>query len=287
MSANSIIQPVVWPIVDKPGKFPGAAKVRAAFTTRLGGVSTGGFAKLNLGDHVGDAEDAVAENRKRLAKSINAKPRFLRQVHDTEVVNLDEHTGRGSTIADASVVSQPGIACVVMAADCLPVLMANVQGTVVAAAHCGWKGLSGVNHSGMGVLETTMLAARAKAATLRSKGQARQQWQDSGSLRDEWVAWLGPAIGPKHFEVGPEVYEAFVSVYPEQARAFETLPDNKYKANLFALARMRLARLGVLHIIGGGDCTYSQPEKYFSHRRSTHQATTSGRHAAMIWIDEN
>jgi polyphenol oxidase len=281
MSAIDIVLPVVWPVMPT---------VRAVYTTRLGGVSSGGFARLNLGDHVGDAPDSVAENRRRVTHALNAKPHYLRQVHGTHVANLDDDKTRGNTIADACMVSKPGIACVVMVADCLPVLIANAQGTVVAAAHCGWRGLSGVSSGGVGVLETTMIAARAKSATLRSNKRTRADWQDSDNQRDEWVAWLGPAIGPKYFEVGQDVYDAFVRTTPSDSRAFEPLPQTpgrppKYLANIFVLARMRLARMGVSLILGGGDCTYAQPEKYFSHRRSTHQSAASGRQAALIWID--
>ncbi len=281
MSDNRIIQAVVW---------PAPANVHAVFTTRNGGVSEGPFASLNLGAQVHDKPSAVTENRKRLAHAISAKPRFLKQVHDTNVANLDDGLLRGEVVADAAVVSKPGITCLVMVADCLPVLISNVQGTVVAAAHCGWRGLSGVNHNGIGVLEKTILAARAKAAMIRSRADGRPQWVDSSASMsrpsDEWIAWLGPAIGPRHFEVGPEVREAFVYYNPEDARAFSASKNkDKFMANLFALARLRLARLGVTQIMGGGDCTYSQPEKYFSHRRATHESGATGRQAAMIWIE--
>jgi polyphenol oxidase len=224
-------------------------------------------------------------------------------VHGNVVADLDDENFVEETAADACVSSHAGIACVVMVADCLPVLFTNTQGTVVAAAHCGWKGLSGVEHGGVGVLETTMLAARVKEAVIRSQSALTNNpltptlsregrgSQDSLSRErrgspnpDEWMAWLGPAIGPQHFEVGAEVREAFVKVAAEDARAFKTAANGKYMANLFALARMRLGRLGVSQVFGGGDNTYAQPERYFSHRRATHEGTVTGRQAALVWI---
>lgn len=275
MLALSPIQPVVW---------PAPPRVRAAFTTRHGGVSVRSYESLNLGDHVEDEPKLVNENRKRVATAIGVTPRFLKQVHGTAVANLDERGVKDGYTADAAVVSSVGIACTVMVADCLPVLIANVQGTVVAAAHCGWRGMSGVGRQGVGVLEATMLAARSKAAALRAKQREADPWQNS-SLRDEWIAWLGPAIGPQHYEVGSEVRDAFVSAAPEDARAFIRNKEGRFQANLFALARMRLNRLGIADIHGGGDCTYSQPDVYFSHRRATHQGLPTGRQAAMIWLE--
>ncbi len=279
MSANSSDLSVVW---------PATRSVSALMTTRVGGVSQGNYASLNVGLHVGDDKEAVLRNRALLAQTTKAKLCFLKQVHGNSVADLDEENFADDTVADASVSSRAGVACVVMVADCLPVLLTNTQGTVVAAAHCGWKGLSGVEHGGVGVLETTMLAARVKAAALRAKRAVSNPHgaaQESRRNLDEWMAWLGPAIGPQHFEVGPEVREAFVRVAPEDARAFTTAANGKYMANLFALARMRLGRLGVSQVFGGGDNTYSQPERYFSHRRTTHEGTsTGGRQAALVWI---
>jgi polyphenol oxidase len=272
--------------------WPAKRHIRALMTTRAGGVSQGDYASLNLGLHVSDDKQAVMHNRTLLAQTTNAKLRFLKQVHGNAVADLDDENFVEETPADACVSSQAGIACVVMVADCLPVLFTNTQGTVVAAAHCGWKGLSGVENGGVGVLETTMLAARAKEAVIRSQGAlvnnpltpTLSREGRGGKNLDEWMAWLGPAIGPQHFEVGPEVREAFVRVAAEDARAFTTAANGKYMANLFALARMRLGRLGVSQVFGGGDNTYAQPERYFSHRRATHEGKPTGRQAALVWI---
>jgi polyphenol oxidase len=276
MTASNTDLSVVWPAKHH---------IRALMTTRAGGVSAGDYASLNLGLHVGDTKQAVMHNRTLLAQTTNAKLRFLKQVHGNVVADLDDENFVEETAADACVSSHAGIACVVMVADCLPVLFTNTQGTVVAAAHCGWKGLSGVENGGVGVLETTMLAARVKEAVIRSqKSLAPNLASESRKGQDEWMAWLGPAIGPQHFEVGPEVREAFVNVAPEDARAFKGAANGKYMANLFALARMRLGRLGVSQVFGGGDNTYAQPERYFSHRRATHEGKPTGRQAALVWI---
>jgi polyphenol oxidase len=276
MPASNTDLSVVWPV---------KRHIRAFMTTRAGGVSQGDYASLNLGLHVGDDKEAVMHNRALLAQTTNAKLCFLKQVHGNVVADLDDENFADETPADACVSSHAGMACVVMVADCLPVLFTNTQGTVVAAAHCGWKGLSGVENGGVGVLETTMLSARVKAAVIRSqKSLAPNLASQSRMGQDEWMAWLGPAIGPQHFEVGPEVREAFVKVAAEDARAFKGAANGKYMANLFALARMRLGRLGVSQVFGGGDNTYAQPERYFSHRRATHEGKPTGRQAALVWI---
>lgn len=233
--------------------WPAPANVRAAMSTRLGGVSGGPFTSLNLGANAGDDPDAVAENRRRLAVALElpAEPGWLRQVHGTKVLKLD---GKGALPdADASFTTQVGRVSVVQAADCLPVLFCDEAGTVVAAAHAGWRGLAA------GVLEATVRALPAAPESL--------------------MAWIGPAIGPDAFEVGPEVRDIFLAAGPETDNCFRPTLGGQYLADLFGLARRRLERSGVTRVYGGGRCTYTEPEQFFSFRRDGH----CGRMAALIW----
>lgn len=232
--------------------WPAPPTVRAASTTRSGGVSTGPWSTLNLGDHVGDADGAVAENRRRLAGQLElpAEPLWLRQVHGTSVVR-DEGAGH---CADARLSDRPGRVCVVLTADCLPVLFCNRSGTRVAAAHAGWRGLLA------GVLESTVAAFEDTPADL--------------------MAWLGPAIGPQAFEVGDEVRGAFVEPDPSAAAHFRRRRAGHWLADLYGLARHRLAGAGVTAVYGGGFCTFSDGGRFFSYRRDG----VTGRMASMIWL---
>lgn len=256
--------PSEWLVPD----WPVPAGIRALFTTRDGGVSASPFDSFNLGDHVRDDPAAVGTNRQRLRSAMGAGPVFLAQVHGMEVALLDDGTPDG-TVADACLTAQTGVACTVMVADCLPVLWCLPDGAAVAASHAGWRGLAG--QGGHGILEATGQALRAQ----------------SGSALEPLV-WLGPCIGPRAFEVGEEVRDAFVAFDAEAARCFVALPaDGKYLADLPALARLRLAAMGVTRVFGndGGDawCTVTQSSRFFSHRRDAARLGSTGRMAACIW----
>ena len=235
--------------------WPAPASVRALSTMRGGGVSLPPYGSLNLGDHVGDAPAAVAQNRSRLrtAAKVPAEPAWLAQVHGVDVRDLDGNAP-GPDRADAAVTREPGRVCAILTADCLPVLLAADSGDAVGAAHAGWRGLCA------GVIE----------ATVRSLGRAPK------SL----LAWLGPGIGPLHFEVGDEVREALVRADPGAEAAFEPNARGRFMADLPALARRRLEHLGVERIYGGGMCTFGDPGRYFSHRRDGR----TGRQGTLIWL---
>ena len=231
-------------------------RVRAFVTTREGGVSAGAHASLNLGLRCGDEVDAVLENRRRLAATLPARPVWLRQVHGCGVlIATPAHAGGEEQEADASVTTVPGSVCAVLVADCLPVFLADECGDAVGIAHAGWRGLSG------GVVEATVAAFRRAPARL--------------------VAWLGPAIGPRVYEVGDEVRAAFVAHDVEAAGAFTPVRPGHWLADLYALARQRLQRCGVTQIGGGDLCTYSEPERFYSYRRDR----LTGRMAALAWLD--
>lgn len=233
-----------------PG-WPAPTNVRACVTTRAGGVSQAPFDGLNLGDHVGDDPAAVAANRARLVEALGCRPAWLQQVHSPDAVEADP---RQVPTADASWTATPGTACAVLTADCLPALFCDRAGTRVAAAHAGWRGLAG------GVLENTVAAL--------------------GGEPDELLVWLGPAIGPQSFEVGAEVREAFVAQHAEAERAFVPSANaGKYLADLYSLARIRLAAIGVTAVHGGGLDTFSDP-RFFSYRR----AARTGRFASLVWL---
>lgn len=221
-------------------------------TTRAGGVSQGAYASLNLGAHVGDDAAAVRENRRLLREALKlpSPPVWLQQVHGARVVELPS---AADAEADASYTTLKNAVCVVQSADCLPVLFCDDQGSVVAAAHAGWRGLAA------GVLENTVRALPVKPSSL--------------------MAWMGAAIGPAAFEVGEEVRDAFVRVDSAAASAFENPAPGKYLADLFQLARLRLRAAGVSRIYGGGVCTYCDATRFFSHRRDA----VTGRMAALIW----
>ena len=231
------------------------ATVHALATTRTGGASTGPYASLNLGDHVGDAAAAVAANRRLLRPHFPSEPLWLRQVHGVEVVEAGESTGGDPPEADGSVARRAGAVCVILTADCLPVLFCDVAGRVVGAAHAGWRGLLG------GVLERTVKAMAVPP--------------------EDVLVWLGPAIGPSAFEVGAEVRDAFVAADPPAAAAFRpAAAPGKWLADLPALARQRLADVGVEKVHGGDLCTYRDAERFFSYRRDG----VTGRLGSFIWL---
>lgn len=231
--------------------WPAPARVRACVTTRADGVSLPPYDSFNLGDHVDDDPAAVASNRLKLTTTLGCQPAWLSQVHGTRVVEADP--SRVET-ADASWSQAPGIASLVMTADCLPALFCNRDGTRVAAAHAGWRGL--VN----GVLEATLDALATPA--------------------DQILVWLGPAIGPDAFEVGPEVRDAFIAQHAEADAAFRPSANaGRYLADIYALARIRLAARGITAVYGGGFCTVSDP-RFYSYRR----ASRTGRFASLVWL---
>lgn len=235
--------------------WPAPAHVRTLITTRSGGVSSGPYSSFNVGAHVGDDPAAVAANRASLRMHVPAEPAWLNQVHGTAVVDAAAVSGGPPPDADASVAKGHGAVCAVMTADCLPVLLSDRAGTVVGAAHAGWRGL----HAG--VIEATVAAMQRPASEL--------------------LAWLGPAIGPDAFEVGAEVRAAFVSRDAEAARAFHAIPDGKYLADIYLLAQQRMARLGLNAVHGGGYCTVTDRDRFYSYRRDH----VTGRMVALIWIE--
>lgn len=234
-----------WPI--GPG-------VRALSTLRGGGGSAAPFDTLNLGDHVGDAPGAVAANRQRLkeAAGLPAEPTWLRQVHGATVANLD---ACAPAEADAAFTRIPRRVCAILTADCLPILLAAESGDLVAAVHAGWRGLS------LGVIEAAVRALPVAPRML--------------------MAWLGPAIGPRHFEVGLEVREVLLEGDLGAEAAFIPNARGRFMADLGLLARRRLAALGVDRVYGGTECTYDRGDRYFSHRRDG----VTGRQATLIWLD--
>ncbi|HEV3179580.1 MAG TPA: peptidoglycan editing factor PgeF [Steroidobacteraceae bacterium] len=260
-------------------QWPAPHAVHAAFTLRDGGVSTGPYKSLNLGAHVGDADAAVAENRRRVAAHLNlpAEPAWIEQVHSIGVLDPDAATdatthattpataaasppalplSHSPPCADASIARRAGRVCVVQVADCLPVLFAARDAAAVAAAHAGWRGLAA------GVLEATVAQLGIDPAQL--------------------IAWLGPAIGAEHFEVGGEVRELFMTHDRAAAAAFAANARGRWQCDLGKLARQRLTALGVGAVYGGGWCTFSDPLRFFSHRRDGR----CGRMAALVWLGE-
>lgn len=270
--------PADWMVPD----WAAPPSVRAVFTSRSGGVSVAPFDSFNLGDHVRDAPAAVARNRDLLAQTVGQRPVFLQQVHGTAVAVLEPHTPHGM-VADACLSTQPGVVCTIMVADCLPVLLAHASGTVVAAAHAGWRGLAGAGAAvaGQGVLETTMAAL--VAAVQQSHPEATAE-----SVAQHTLAWLGPCIGPDVFEVGAEVREAFLAQQPAAHAAFVVRAGGKYLANLPLLARQRLSALGVSQVSGNDGtaawCTVTQTSRFFSHRRDAVRLGSTGRMAACIGL---
>ena len=231
--------------------WPAPSQVQAWQSTRVGGTSLAPFDACNLGLHVGDQVQHVVQNRSLL--ELPAEPLWLNQVHGTQVVCADQASLLPR--ADASIARQHLAICAILTADCLPVLLCDKQGSVVGAAHAGWRGLAA------GVLEATVAAMEVAPQNL--------------------MAWLGPAISQEFFEVGDEVRAAFVAVQPQAASAFVCGKPGKWFADIYALARLRLHRLGVTQIYGGGCCTYRERDKYFSYRREA----VTGRMGTFIWLE--
>ncbi|MCL2075162.1 MAG: peptidoglycan editing factor PgeF [Betaproteobacteria bacterium] len=236
--------------------WPAPASVKALQTTRNGGVSNAPYANFNLGLHTGDDPMSVQENRTRLVAHLPNEPVWLEQVHSAEAIVISgEHFSRPPR-ADAAICRVPGQVCTIMTADCLPVLFCDQAGSVVAAAHAGWRGLAA------GVLENTLNAMRTDPANI--------------------LVWLGPAIGANAFEVGDEVRTAFLAASPDAAGAFfPAATQGKYHADLYALARQRLNAVGATRIFGGEYCAFSEPERFFSYRRDG----ATGRMASLIWLE--
>ncbi len=239
--------------------WPAPPRIHALQTTRRGGVSRGACATLNLGSNTVDAAQHVAANRQRLRETLQLprEPVWLGQVHGTTVIDAAACTGGETPSADASATTASGTVCAVLSADCLPLLLCAEDGSWLGAAHAGWRGLAA------GVVEA--LVARATTAPSRL------------------LAWMGAAIGSAHFEVGPEVREAFLAVQPESARAFRRGRDDRWHADLYLLARLRLARAGVSRVYGGGLCTYADAARFYSYRREP----DGGRMASLIWRTED
>ena len=242
--------------------WPAPPGVRGFTSVRRGlGVSQAPFDALNLGTLYGEQRDepaAVLRNRELLAQAagLPSAPRWLHQVHGAGVVRFDDVDGGGEPEADAAVTATPGTVLAILTADCLPVLLAAADGSEVGAAHAGWRGLAD------GVLEATVAAMRSDPARLR--------------------AWLGPAAGPQRYEIGADVRDAFLAVDAAAEAAFAATRPGHWRVDLYALARQRLARAGVRadHIHGGGLCTISEPDRFYSHRRDRR----TGRMATLIWM---
>jgi YfiH family protein len=251
------VPPNSWIVPD----WPAPARVRALVTTRDGGVSAGPYTALNLGLWTGEDAQVIEQNRALLGAALPAAPVWMRQVHGTDVIDAGKVAcGNGVAAAepqaDAAFATRAGVVCAVLTADCLPVLLCDREGGVVAVAHAGWRGLAS------GVIEATI------------GGMARP----AGRL----MAWLGPAISQAAYEVGPELREAFVSQRPADTAAFCTGKPGKFQADLYALARHRLLSAGVQAVYGGGLCTYGEPQRFYSYRRD---GASSGRMASLIWLD--
>lgn len=239
-----------WIIPD----WPAPARVRALVTTRAGGLSTGAYASFNLGLRAGEDAVLVRRNRELLAACLPAAPVWMNQVHGVAVADLAQASAEPQ--ADAAFARTPGGVCVVMTADCLPVLLCDWNGGTVALAHAGWRGLAA------GVIGETVKAMGLPAGRL--------------------MAWLGPAISQEAYEVGPELRDAFVSVNAKDAAAFKPGRPGKFQADLYALARNRLLSAGVQDVYGGGFCTYRESGRFYSYRRD---GAASGRMASLIWLE--
>ena len=235
--------------------WPAPASVGALSSTRAGGCSLPPWDSFNLGDHVGDDHSAVAANRRQLFQRAGLRESscWLQQVHGARVVAAAEQTCE----ADASITRLPGQVCAVMTADCLPLLMCDQQGTQVAAVHAGWRGLAA------GVVENAL---------------------DSFDCAPrDILVWLGPAIGPSAFEVGPEVRQAFLQQDEQAGQAFRANGRDHWLADIYLLAKLKLFRKGVHHVYGGNFCTYSETQRFFSYRRDGQ----TGRMASLIWLKED
>jgi len=232
--------------------WPAPPNVQAFVTTRDGGVSTGSYAGMNLGDHVGDDPQSVATNRARLRTFLPGEPVWLKQIHGTRVIRADEEND--SLEADAAITTTPGVVLAIQTADCLPVLLCDREGAVVGAAHAGWRGLCS------GIIENTIAAMNKPSNAL--------------------LAYLGPAIGPNRFEVGPEVRAQFIDHDANAAMFFKESESGKWLADLYGLAKQRLHVLGVAQVYGGDFCTVTEKDRFYSYRRDH----DTGRMATVIWL---
>ncbi|MCF8167954.1 MAG: peptidoglycan editing factor PgeF [Rhodoferax sp.] len=267
--------PLDWEALDGSAdwlvpQWPAPAHIKAFCTTRGAGSLTGPYASFNLATHVGDDALRVARNRAQFARAMDARPVFLNQVHGTTVVEVRADSAQDAP-ADGAFTRERRVACTVMVADCLPVLLCDTAGTTVAALHAGWRGLAG--DGGQGVIEVALQQLASRVA------------RTAPSASVDWIAWLGPCIGPQAFEVGDEVRAAFVASQPQAAAHFVPSGAGKCLANLPQLARQRLLGVGVNRVYGNDGtlpwCTVGNPSKFFSHRRDR----ISGRQAASIWLD--
>lgn len=233
--------------------WPAPKNVYAATTLRTGGFSQGAFASLNMALHVGDDPELVRKNRDLVGSTLNfpSEPVWLNQVHSNIAVEVK--TGMARPEADASFIDQPGVVCAVMTADCLPLLVCTREGDKIAAIHGGWRGLLN------GIISNTIKMLQTK----------------------DVLVWLGPAIGAKEFEVGAEVRQLFVEKSEAYSKAFEAKDMDKWLADIYQLARIELASLEITDIYGGGHCTVTDHEHYFSYRRDGQ----TGRMASFIWRD--
>lgn len=250
MRARLGVHGTAWLVPD----WPAPDRVRAFVTTRAGGVSVGEYESMNLGASSGDAPAHVARNRAIVRELLPAEPRWLAQVHGNMVARLDEPSPGTPPQADAAITCTRDTVCTVLTADCLPLFLCDDSGERVGVAHAGWRGMAA------GVIENAVSAMDAPPGSL--------------------LAWMGPAIGPEAFEVGPEVRDAFVAVDANAACAFRVHREGKFLADLYALARQRLARAGVTRVHGGGFCTVRERDRFFSYRREK----KSGRMGAFVWI---
>jgi YfiH family protein len=249
--------------------WPAPSVVKAVMTSRQAGVSLAPWDSMNLGDHVGDASSHVQANRSQLARLLGSRPVFLRQVHGVTSHELTDGCPDGG-VADACWTQDARVACTIMVADCLPVLLCDASGQWVAAAHAGWRGLAGVQ--GRGVLEALLT-----------------DLSNAGCDVANALAWLGPCIGPTAFEVGADVLAAFDDGSDAVRAMFKDQAHGKFKADLAGLARLRLQALGLSSIHGNDGapdwCTVSQARLFFSHRRDSRLHGQTGRMAACVWLD--
>jgi len=237
--------------------WPAPVQIKACTTLRQQGYSQGVYQSWNLATHVNDSLEHVEKNRQLLSDTLAlpAEPVWLEQVHSDQVVLLEENIPAKNVQADGSYTRVEDKICVVMTADCLPVLITNRAGTEVAAVHAGWRGLAA------GIVEKAVQCFQSEAK--------------------DCLVWLGPAIGPAAFEVGDDVRQAFMQQDAETTEAFVPTGEGKYLANIYALARQRLQLAGVTDIYGGDHCTYTEAEQFYSYRRDQE----TGRMASLIWID--
>ena len=234
-------------------EWPVPSNVKAIVTTRKGGVSENNYASFNIAQHVEDNPEHVLANRSKLRKLLPNEPIWLSQVHGNRMIHANANTSQNIE-ADAAVTNQPNVVLSIQTADCLPVLLCNQQGTVVGACHAGWRGLAN------DIIENTVQEMQCSSETV--------------------IAYLGPAIGPEKFEVGEEVREVFVNKHSLAASAFVQTSADKWLADIYALAKIRLSAIGVSNIYGGDFCTFSDENRFFSYRRNKQ----TGRLASLIWL---